>query len=432
MAPTSHAHEIGLAWRDPLAVFEPWAGTPNALLLHDGRQGRARIFVSPDAVMTGADRVSFDALAASARAGGGVWAGLFGYDLAAAFERLPHLDPRWPPLALARYPAWAEFDRDAATLRVRGQSADAVAALAKAIEASPPELSAPVEVRAADWSARWDRDTYLAAAGRARDYVHAGDVFQVNLSQAFDVRLGAADTPWQVFRRLCKGSPAPHAAYLCLDPDHIVLTNSPERFLRVAAGRVEARPIKGTRRRAADPVEDAALAAELSDSAKDRAENLMIVDLMRNDLSRVCRPGSVSVPVLCEIESYANVHHLVSVVEGELSGGQDVFDLLAASFPPGSITGAPKVRAMEIIAELEGEPRGAYCGALGWIDMARGDMDLNVMIRTAALRRDEGRAWRASLRSGGGIVADSEPVAEYEETLTKVSALRRALGAVDQ
>ena len=205
------------------------------------------------------------------------------------------------------------------------------------------------------------------------------------------------------------------------------MTNSPERFLDVRDGRVEARPIKGTRPRSTDAVADAALVAELVASAKDRAENLMIVDLMRNDLSRVCRPGSVEVPRLCDVESYANVHHLVSVVTGDLADDRDVFDLLEASFPPGSITGAPKVRAMEIISELEGEPRGPYCGALGWIDGASA-MDLNVMIRTAALRRSKS-GWKASLRSGGGIVADSEPEAEYAETLTKASALRRALGA---
>jgi len=423
-------HEVSLAWRDPVTAFMPWSDQPHALLLHDGRQERARLYVLPDQVLVGEGRNGFDRFAAVARRDGGMWAGLLGYDLAAAFERLPHLDPRWPPLAMAHYPAWAEFDRGAGTLVVRGNSREAAQELAAAIEAVDASTDLPVPAGTADWSPRWDRDTYLAAARKARDYVHAGDVFQVNLSQAFDVRLDPAATPWPVFRRLCAHSPAPHAAYLCLDADRIVLTNSPERFLRVDGGRIEARPIKGTRRRAADPVEDRQLAAELSASAKDRAENLMIVDLMRNDLSRVCRPGSVRVPVLCDIESYANVHHLVSVVEGELAADHDVLDLLAASFPPGSITGAPKVRAMEIISELEGEPRGAYCGALGWIDCDRGDMDLNVMIRTAALRRDEeGGGWCASLRSGGGIVADSDPVSEYEETLTKVSALRRALGA---
>ena len=421
-------HQHRLPWQNPIDVFAPWAQLPHALLLHDGRHGRSRIFVAPDEIASGADRDAFDAFAARGRVDGGLWAGLFGYDLAAAFERLPHLDPRWPPLAVARYPAWIEFDREARQVEVKGVEKGAVADLLAAVRQSGPAPEIPETDGAASWQSRWSSDRYLAAARRARDYVHAGDVFQVNLSQAFDVTLDPADHPYAVFRRLAEQSPAPHAAYLCLDPDHIVMTNSPERFLRVSSGHVEARPIKGTRRRAADPVEDQRLSAELSASAKDRAENLMIVDLMRNDLSRVCAPGSVSVPVLCEIESYANVHHLVSVVEGDLAEGSDVFDLLAASFPPGSITGAPKVRAMEIISELEGEPRGAYCGALGWIDSEGGDMDLNVMIRTAALRR-EGAGWRASLRSGGGIVADSEPMSEYEETLTKVSALRRALGA---
>jgi len=415
---------IDLPWRDPLAAFAPLAGEPHALLLHDGRNGRARIFAFPDAVFDGEGRAGFDALADSARTRGGLHAGLLGYDLAAAFERLPHLDPRWPMLAMARYPAWAEFDRAAGTCRVQGETAAAAKRLAGALGEGEPVPVPPVT--GARLEPRWSRERYLGAARRARDYVHAGDVFQVNLSQAFDIELAEEDTPWAVFCRLCSDSPAPHAAFLRLDADRVVLTNSPERFLKVRDGRVEARPIKGTRRRAADPAADAALAAELSASAKDRAENLMIVDLMRNDMSRVCRPGSVGVPHLCDLESYANVHHLVSVVEGELAADHDVFDLLAASFPPGSITGAPKVRAMEIISELEGEPRGPYCGALGWIDGAAA-LDLNVMIRTAALRRSGGR-WRASVRSGGGIVADSDPQAEYEETLTKASALRRAFG----
>jgi para-aminobenzoate synthetase component 1 len=420
-------HRLILDWRDPLAAFAPLAEEAHALLLHDGQKGRARIFARPSRIHTGSGRSDFDALAEAVRAGGGMHAGLFGYDLAAAFERLPHLDPRWPPLAVARYDAWAEFDRAAGHCVVHAATEAAAGAFADLLGAAADAVPG-VRPGAASWLPRWSRGTYLDAARRARDYVHAGDVFQVNLSQAFDVILAPGDTPWAVFRRLCEASPAPHAAFLRLEGGHVVMTNSPERFLDVRAGKVEARPIKGTRRRAEDPAADAALAAELVASAKDRAENLMIVDLMRNDLSRVCDPGSVVVPLLCEVESYANVHHLVSAVEGELADGRDVFDLLAAAFPPGSITGAPKVRAMEIISELEGEPRGPYCGALGWID-GRGAMDLNVMIRTAALRRADDGGWRASVRSGGGIVADSDPEAEYEETLTKASALRRAFGA---
>lgn len=271
-------------------------------------------------------------------------AGLLGYDLAGAFERLPLPDPRWPVLAMARYPAWVEFDAASRRCRVHGESEAAVQALAGRLGEVPRPVPPAPPPGAARLAPRWSRARYLDAARRARAYVHAGDVFQVNLSQGFDIVLADGDTPWEAFRRLCADSPAPHAAFLRLDDSRVVMTNSPERFLQVADGRVEARPIKGTRRRAADPVADRALAEELSASAKDRAENLMIVDLMRHDVSRVCRPGSIAVPRLCALESYANVHHLVSVVTGELEDGRDVFDLLAASFPPGSITGAPKVR----------------------------------------------------------------------------------------
>tara|TARA_R110000868_G_scaffold35362_3_gene126927 strand:- start:13091 stop:14404 length:1314 start_codon:yes stop_codon:yes gene_type:complete len=420
--------EIVRPWRDPITAFAPLSQHDHALLLHDGRSGRARIFAWPTQVFAEGSRDGFEALQAQFRtaAPDGMLAGLFGYDLGSAFEDVPAHADRWPSLAFARYPVWAEFDQSAASLTVRGRDADLVTRLADLLGSEPAASPAPPPANgAASWTARWSPQHYLEAARTARDYVHAGDVFQVNLSQAFEARLAGGDAPYAVFERLCRASPAPHAAWFRLDADHVILTNSPERFVSVRGGRVEARPIKGTRKRSADPAEDAALASELAASAKDRAENLMIVDLMRNDLSRVCTPGSVHVPMLCAVETYANVHHLVSVVEGELAAGRDVFDLVAASFPPGSITGAPKVRAMQIIAELEGESRGPYCGALGWISEA-GDMDLNVMIRTAAMRRENG-AWHATIRSGGGIVADSDPQAEYEETLTKVSALRRAV-----
>ncbi|WP_339743382.1 aminodeoxychorismate synthase component I [uncultured Maricaulis sp.] len=419
--------EIVRPWRDPIVAFAPLAGEDRALLLHDGRSGRARIFAWPSQVFDDGSRSGFEALQAAFRTpeAEGMLAGLFGYDLASVFEALPTRPARWPALAFARYPVWAEFDQAAGKLTVRGRDPDLMTRLADLLERAPVPANPMAPAGPARWSGRWSPTRYLAAASRARDYVHAGDVFQVNLSQAFEAELAQGDEPYAVFERLCRASPAPHAAYFRLDATHVILTNSPERFVSVRAGQVEARPIKGTRKRSVDPVEDAALASELAASAKDRAENLMIVDLMRNDISRVCASGSVRVPVLCAVESYANVHHLVSVVEGELAAGQDVFDLVTASFPPGSITGAPKVRAMQIIAELEGESRGPYCGALGWISEA-GDMDLNVMIRTAAMRVEDG-VWHATIRSGGGIVADSDPQAEYEETLTKASALRRAV-----
>lgn len=415
-----------IAWQDPLIAFSAFADTDYALLLHDGQNGRARLFAFPDQIYEGEDRAVFDRLAAAGRRlqTGGMLAGLFGYDLAGAFEALPEAQARWPHVAFGRYPAWAEFDQTEGRILIHG-TGTARERLAQTLERAPVSLRPTTPPAAAQWAARWNRTHYLDQARRAIDYVHAGDVFQVNLSQAFDARLESGDTPFEVFRRLCEASPAPHAAYLRLDADRVILTNSPERFLSLKDRTVEARPIKGTRPRSPDGLRDQALAAELSESVKDRAENLMIVDLMRNDLSRVCRPGSVNVPTLCAVESYANVHHLVSVVEGVLDDERDAFDLIGASFPPGSITGAPKVRAMEIIHALEGEARGAYCGALGWID-GQGDMDLNVMIRTAALRADT-QGWRASVRSGGGIVADSDPESEFEETLTKVSALKAAL-----
>tara|TARA_R110000868_G_scaffold53744_9_gene168689 strand:- start:8957 stop:10264 length:1308 start_codon:yes stop_codon:yes gene_type:complete len=426
LASAGPAVEILRPWCDPITAFAPLSHEARALLLHDGRSGRAWIFARPSRCFDGDGLADFESLCNDFRdrAASGMLAGLFGYDLAGAFETLPGHPPASPPLAFARYPAWAEFDQAGDTLRIRGVDVAAASALAAALGEAPVPAQQGVGGRA-EWQARWAPAQYLAAARTARDYVHAGDVFQVNLSQGFDAQLAQGDDPYAVFERLCRASPAPHAAFFRLDAGHVVLTNSPERFLSLRDGRVEARPIKGTRRRSEDPARDIALAAELAASAKDRAENLMIVDLMRNDLSRVCLAGSVRVPVLCDVETYANVHHLVSVVVGEIAPGRDALDLVAASFPPGSITGAPKVRAMQIIAELEGESRGAYCGALGWISPA-GDMDLNVMIRTATLRRT-GDRWTAAIRSGGGIVADSDPQAEYEETLTKVSALRRAI-----
>ncbi len=201
-----------------------------------------------------------------------------------------------------------------------------------------------------------------------------------------------------------------------------ILSLSPERFLRCDAdGRVETRPIKGTRPRGTNPAEDRRLADELSASLKDRAENVMIVDLLRNDLGRVCRPGSVRVPQLCGLESYANVHHLVSVVCGQLAEGRRALDLLAAAFPGGSITGAPKVRAMQIIDELEPSRRSIYCGSLGYVDV-RGQMDTSIAIRTAVADGGQLHLW-----GGGGLVADSDVEAEYAETLAKIRHLMQAL-----
>jgi para-aminobenzoate synthetase component 1 len=250
------------------------------------------------------------------------------------------------------------------------------------------------------------------------EYVHAGDCFQVNLSQRLLAPLH--EHPLELYGRLRKVNPAPFAGYLDLG-DQAVISASPERFLRLHEGKVVTRPIKGTRPRGSTPEEDARIARELQDSPKDRAENVMIVDLLRNDLGRVCRFGSVRVESLCRLESYPTVHHLVSEVVGTLLPGRGPMDLLRAAFPGGSITGAPKVRAMEIIAELEPTVRGPYCGSLGYIGLD-GTMDTSILIRTFTAAG----GW-VQFPVGGGIVADSDPDAEYQETLTKAAGLLRAL-----
>ncbi len=264
------------------------------------------------------------------------------------------------------------------------------------------------------------RREYEGAVTRIRDYIAAGDVYQVNLAQRFQVAFAGA--PLELYRRLRARNPAPFGTYLALG-DLVVASISPERFLRfdAATRRAEARPIKGTRPRGATATEDAALARALTTSEKDRAENVMIVDVLRNDLGKVCRPGSVVVPELYALESHPTVHHLVSTVTGVLADAADAFDLLRAAFPGGSVTGAPKIRAMEIIAELEGAPRGVYCGAIGYVS-ATGDMDLNIPIRTVVVRDGV-----ASFHAGAGIVWDSDPAAEYDETLAKARALIEAL-----
>jgi para-aminobenzoate synthetase component I len=208
----------------------------------------------------------------------------------------------------------------------------------------------------------------------------------------------------------------------------VVATHSPERFFSLSAeGEAESRPIKGTRPRRPEPEQDARELAALMSSEKDRAENVMIVDLMRNDFSRVCVPGSVRVPELCTPHSYSNVHHLVSRVTGQLNHGCDAFDLLAASFPPGSVTGAPKLRALRIIHELEDGPRGAYCGAIGYV-APDGSADFNVMIRSVSFIRQSADDWKFVFRSGAGITIASDSGEEYAETLDKASTLLQVLG----
>ncbi len=283
-----------------------------------------------------------------------------------------------------------------------------------------PEASeGPVRFPGPGLTSVFSREGYCAAVERAREYIAAGDIFQVNLSQRFS--LPRKEDPWEVYLRLRRINPAPMAAYIDCGRLQVVCA-SPERFLKVSSGLVETRPIKGTRPRGRTPGKDRRWREDLWNSEKDRAELVMIVDLERNDLGRVCVPGSVRVPELFRLEEYPTVFHLVSTVVGRLEEGKDAVDLLKASFPGGSITGAPKIRAMEIIEELEPVRRGIYCGSIGYLGF-NGDADLNIVIRTLVFSGE-----RIYFQVGGGITIDSDPDAEYLETLDKAKALAGALG----
>lgn len=261
-------------------------------------------------------------------------------------------------------------------------------------------------------------DEYKAALQRIFSYLQEGDCYQVNFAQSF--RAEVQGSGWAVYRRLRTLSPAPFAGYMNLG-DHQLISSSPERFLHLAQGKVTTSPIKGTRPRGRSGEEDERLRRELQSSSKDRAENLMIVDLLRNDLGRCCMPGSVAVDRLFAVESYQNVHHLVSTVRGRLAPQYSALQLLAHCFPGGSITGAPKYRAMQIIDELESGPRSVYCGSLAYIGFD-GNMDSNILIRTMLLKNGEVHFW-----AGGGIVMDSRIEEEWQECMDKASAMMAVL-----
>lgn len=270
-------------------------------------------------------------------------------------------------------------------------------------------------------SSNFDAASYRQAVRDTVDAILAGDIFQANITQCFSATLNEDDTAFTYYRRLRRQSPAPFSAFYRFDGVALACA-SPERFLKSHKGCVESRPIKGTAPRETDPVQDAAIAAALLTSEKNRAENVMIVDLLRNDLAKSCADGSISVPDLCRLESFSNVHHLVSTVRGQLAEGKTALDALQESFPGGSITGAPKLRAMRHISETEKHGRGASYGAIGWLGFD-GNMDTNIIIRTALLRGRE-----IQFHVGGGTVADSDPHSEYEETLNKARGLLAALG----
>jgi para-aminobenzoate synthetase component 1 len=362
-------------------------------------------------------------------------AGYFGYDLGQHLEKLPRPrmdDIKFPDMALGFYDVVLAFDLFQSRSWIVSSGfpeSDAEKRLKKAEEriewmksqiAQAHPTGQPQPLPNLNTKSNFTQAGYEKAVQRVIDYIYAGDIFQANISQRFMTPLPEAYNKFQLYKNLRNASPVSFGAYLNFGSTTI-LSSSPERFIQLSGNKVKTRPIKGTRPRGLNPEADAAIADELIHSEKDRAENVMIVDLLRNDLSRVCKDHSVQTPEICAIESFATVHHLVSTVVGELRDNLDAVDLLRASFPGGSITGAPKIRAMEIISELEPTQRGPYCGSIGYISF-NGDMDTNIVIRTITMQDNQ-----LTFQVGGGIVADSDPQAEYEETLTKAQAIFDAL-----
>lgn len=354
---------------------------------------------------------------------GGGAIGFIGYDLARALGALPSRPglPGWPEMAIGIYDWCLLIDHASQRSYFIAQGRDPRPqpgwpfALRRLLAAVPAAAEMP-EVQGELTEAGMTFAAYDACFNRVHRYIEAGDCYQVNLAQRFSVRTD--DDPWAIYQRMRADNPAPYGALLEY-PFGQVLSSSPERFLRLVGTQAETRPIKGTRPRGGNAEADMALCAGLVNSPKDRAENLMIVDLVRNDLGKVCVPGSIEVPGLFEIESFATVHHLVSTVTGTLAPGRDAVDLLRASFPGGSITGAPKRRAMEVIDELEPVRREVYCGNLIRLGFD-GNLDSSIAIRTALMQQDRLYYW-----AGGGIVADSDCVAEYQECLDKAAAFFR-------
>ncbi len=350
-------------------------------------------------------------------------AGYFAYDLGRRIEKIPvisHDDLQLPDMAIGIYD-WAVIvdhqlrrswlcssGRDESTL-------ENWSSLQQIFQDNSTKHTTDLQIHG-EVVSNFDKEHYARAFHRIKQYIRSGDCYQVNLAQRFDV--GVSGASWDIYQALRRLNPAPFSAYMKLE-NSAVLSSSPERFLRVTDNHVETKPIKGTRRRSTFAYEDSELARELLESEKDRAENLMIVDLLRNDLGKNCRTGSIAVPKLYALESYATVHHLVSTVTGRLAKNRHALDLLRGCFPGGSITGAPKCRAMEIIEELEPHRRNVYCGSIGYIG-CDGNMDTNIAIRTMAHVGDHVYYW-----AGGGIVADSKMAAEYQECFDKAAAMLR-------
>ncbi len=444
-----------IAYRDPIVAFAPVASNSYAVLLDGigGAQSRfAYIAIDPfESLCVKSGDLETDPFAALRDSlarnrihhdgadlpapflGGAI--GFVGYEVGHALEHLPPRKGATFPfdLAFGFYDVVAVFDltlrqawivssglpETSAGLR-RARAEQRAAELEQRLgNAALPKVT---DAAGGAWIADLGEQSYQAKAETIITYIRAGDIFQANLTQRWLAAWPQTTTAFALYRRLLKLSAAPFAAYLSLSSDSTIISASPERFLSVDhIGNVETRPIKGTRPRGITPEQDRALAAELHASPKDRAENLMIVDLLRNDLSRVCRPGSVKVPTLCGLETFPTVHHLVSVVTGQLRPECSAVDLLAACFPGGSVTGAPKIRAREIIHELEPAARGPYCGSVAWLGFD-GAMDSSIVIRTLVRAGD-----KLIAQAGGGVVADSVPAQEYAESVLKAQPLLAAL-----
>jgi para-aminobenzoate synthetase component 1 len=370
--------------------------------------------------------------------------GFLGYDLGATLERLPAIaeaDQDLPVLRLALHDWVVAWDRKTGHAWIGGRALDGDGRrLARRLDdvharltipPHRPNMTAPTdEVEPLRFTSDMDRETYENGVARIRDHIARGDLYQANLTRRLEAPFDG--DPWQLYRHLRTGDPSLFSAYLDLGPSQLsgrpraLLSASPEPFLSVDTnGVVKTDPIKGTRPRGRDAATDRALARELLASDKDRAENVMIVDVLRNDLGRVCQAGTVRVPRLCRLERTAAVQHLVSTVTGVLAPDRDAFDLLAAAFPGGSITGAPKIRAMAILEGLEPVRRGPYTGAIGWIG-PDGAMQTSIVIRTFVA---DGR--RLTLHVGGGITWKSDPAAEWEETVTKARGPLSAIGGIE-
>lgn len=348
--------------------------------------------------------------------------GYFAYDLGRRLEDLPSiaLDAENIPDMIVGIYDWALITDHQqqrcwlASYGLHSDTAEQWPSLVKQLHSPKPEPAADFHITS-PLQCNFDRAHYQIAFDKIQDYIREGDCYQVNLAKRFETK--AEGDPWLAYQLLRQQNSAPFSAY-CSFPDITLLSASPERLLQVSDKHIETKPIKGTRPRdLSDPIRDKALADELQASLKDRAENLMIVDLLRNDLGKVCQPGSIRVPDPFALESFATVHHLVSTITGTLADNHDAVSLLRACFPGGSITGAPKLRAMEIIEELEPNRRGLYCGSIGYIGFD-GNMDSNITIRTLVYSDN-----RLRFYAGGGIVADSDADAEFQEIDDKAAAL---------